>query len=100
MALTAGEECAIAAKTFNYFSERAIPPILLATALGAAIIKGTGVNIYFYILDGTAVVRLSSGDWSAPCAFALYNQESDIDPLQETVILFMSERSIIGYTLR
>jgi hypothetical protein len=46
MSLTAGEECAIAAKTFNFFSENAIPPILLATALGVAIIKGTGLIIF------------------------------------------------------
>jgi hypothetical protein len=42
MVLTAGEECGLAAKTFNYFSGRAIPPVLLASALGVAIIKGTG----------------------------------------------------------
>jgi len=85
--LTAGEECSLASKVFNYFSDKAIPASFVASCLGVAISKGT---------NGTAVVRLSTGDWSAPCAFALYSSQTEIDPNQETVILFMSERSIIG----
>ncbi|KAJ3381067.1 hypothetical protein HDU92_005597 [Lobulomyces angularis] len=91
MSLTAGEECRLAASAFNSFTDpnksQSIPPSLVASALGVAIVRGT---------NGTAVVRTASGEWSAPCAFALYSSQTDISSQQETIILFMSEQSIIA----
>ncbi|KAJ3178645.1 hypothetical protein HDU87_003468 [Geranomyces variabilis] len=86
--LTAGEECQLAAKTFSTFVDKnqgAIPPVYITSAMGCAICRGN---------KGVAVVRLKSGEWSAPCAIELESQSSTIQPAQETVLVFMTENVI------
>lgn len=58
--------------------------------MGMAILRGT---------DGVSVIRLPSGEWSAPCAICL-ESVSGIAPQQETVLLFMSEVAIYSLVTR
>ncbi|KAJ3024105.1 hypothetical protein HKX48_006461 [Thoreauomyces humboldtii] len=86
--LTAGEECQQAAKTFSAFADAkqgAIPPAYITSAMGCAICKGS---------KGVAVLRLKTGEWSAPCAIELEQQNGTIQSGQETVLLFMTEKAI------
>ncbi|KAI8919848.1 hypothetical protein DFJ77DRAFT_424610, partial [Powellomyces hirtus] len=86
--LTAGEECQQAARTFSAFvdaKQGAIPPSYIQSAMGCAICKGN---------KGVAVLRLKSGEWSAPCAIELEQQGNTIQPGQETVLVFMTENVI------
>ncbi|KAJ3073414.1 hypothetical protein HK102_006009, partial [Quaeritorhiza haematococci] len=89
--LTAGEECQLSAKTFSTFVDArhggAIPGHFIIASMGIAIVRGN---------TGVAVVRLKTGDWSAPCAIVIQNPNSTIQPGQETILLFTSERSILS----
>ncbi|KAI9207958.1 uncharacterized protein BJ171DRAFT_472247 [Polychytrium aggregatum] len=93
--LTAGEECQLAAKTFSAFAEStqggAIPANFIAGAMGIAVIRGE---------TGVAVVRLKSGEWSAPCGILLENANGQIQPGQETILLFTSESAILSLVAR
>ncbi|KAI8822227.1 uncharacterized protein EV422DRAFT_526143 [Fimicolochytrium jonesii] len=87
-ALTAGEECQQAAKAFSAFvdpRQGAIPSVYITSAMGCAICKGN---------RGVAVLRLKTGEWSAPCAIELEQQNGAIQQGQETVLLFMTESVI------
>lgn len=95
--LTAGEECQAAAKTLSSFADPrqgAITAPFISAAMGLAIFKGD---------LGVAVVRLKSGgiapvnrDWSAPCAITCKSPASNVQPGQDTVLLFMTESSIFS----
>ncbi|KAJ3188920.1 hypothetical protein HDU85_004636 [Gaertneriomyces sp. JEL0708] len=93
--LTAGEECQQAAKCFSAFVDTkqpgAIPPSYITSAMGVAIIRGD---------KGVAVVRLKTGEWSAPCAIEMENPSGTIQVGQETVLLFMTENSILKLVSR
>ncbi|KAJ3040069.1 hypothetical protein HDV00_011518 [Rhizophlyctis rosea] len=91
--LTAGEECQAAARTFDAFAGRqgAVPAQFVSSAFGIAIVRGTA---------GVAVVRLKTGDWSAPCAIALENPNGAVQPGQETVLLFMTSQAIFKLVTR
>ncbi|KAI8807729.1 hypothetical protein BJ742DRAFT_811697 [Cladochytrium replicatum] len=88
--LSAAEECKRAAQILNVFVNSqmggSIPPHFVVQAFGIAILKAA---------TGVAVVRLPSGEWSAPCAIALHNPNGSIND-QETVLLFMTERSVVS----
>ena len=87
--LTAGEECQIAAKTLSIFADPrqgAITAPFINAAMGIAIFKGD---------EGVAVVRLPSSEWSAPCAISCESAQG-VQPGQDTVILFMTERTIFS----
>ncbi|KAI8608419.1 hypothetical protein BC830DRAFT_1155398, partial [Chytriomyces sp. MP71] len=47
------------------------------------------------------MVRLKSGDWSAPCAIILeVPHNGAVQPTQDTVLLFMSEASVLSLVAR
>ncbi|KAJ3123193.1 hypothetical protein HK098_002117 [Nowakowskiella sp. JEL0407] len=87
--LTAANECKRAAQILSVFVDSSrggqIPPTYVVQAFGFAILKGP---------QGVAVVRLHTGDWSAPCAIAFHNPNGEILSDQESVLLFMTERSV------
>ncbi|KAL2913303.1 hypothetical protein HK105_207181 [Polyrhizophydium stewartii] len=88
--LTAGEECQQAAKILSSFADPrqgAITGAFITSAMGLAVFRGD---------QGVAVVRLHTGEWSAPCAITWENAQGTIQPGQETVLLFMSESSIFA----
>ncbi|KAJ2989121.1 hypothetical protein HDV02_005172, partial [Globomyces sp. JEL0801] len=88
--LTAGEECQLTAKVLSAFADPrqgAITPPFITLAMGIAIFKGD---------SGVAVVRLKSGEWSAPCAIKVASPQSAIQPAQDTVLLFMTESAIFS----
>ncbi|KAJ8323952.1 hypothetical protein QVD99_008302 [Batrachochytrium dendrobatidis] len=89
-ALTAGEECQQAAKILSSFADPrqgAITAAFITTAMGLAVFKGD---------QGVAIVRLKTQEWSAPCAITWENASGTIQPGQETVLLFMTEKSIFS----
>jgi hypothetical protein len=88
--LTAGEECQLAAKTLSVFADPrkgAITAPFINSAMGIAIFKGD---------EGVALVRLKTGEWSAPCAISCESPHGGIQPGQDTIILFMSEKAIFS----
>ncbi|KAJ3046353.1 hypothetical protein HK097_000941, partial [Rhizophlyctis rosea] len=91
--LTAGEECQASARTFDAFTGRqgAVAANFVSSAMGIAIVRGT---------SGVAVVRLKTGEWSAPCAIALENPNGTVQPGQESVLLFMTSNSIYKLVTR
>ncbi|KAJ3282111.1 hypothetical protein HK104_011103, partial [Borealophlyctis nickersoniae] len=92
--LTAGEECRQAAGIFDTFTDKrqgAIPSNFIAGAMGLAIFRGGA---------GVAVVRLKTGEWSAPCAIALENPNGAMQGTQESVLLFMTSASIYKLVTR
>ncbi|KAI8846576.1 hypothetical protein BC829DRAFT_264376 [Chytridium lagenaria] len=94
--LTAGEECQMAARSLSAFTGTGapgtgIPKNFITMAMAIAIVRGGA---------GVAVVRLKTGEWSAPCAIMLENPAGDIKTEQDTVLLFMSENSVLSLVAR
>ncbi|KAJ3416745.1 hypothetical protein HDV05_000119 [Chytridiales sp. JEL 0842] len=93
--LTAGEECQQAAKALSAFTgtgqSSGIPKTFVTMAMAIAIMKGS---------EGVAIVRLKTGDWSAPCAVMLENPNGSIQPGQDTVLLFMTEAAVLTLVTR
>ncbi|KAJ3391867.1 hypothetical protein HDU84_005218 [Entophlyctis sp. JEL0112] len=51
--------------------------------------------------NGVAIVRLKTGDWSAPCAIILeVPHNGTVQPGQDTILLFMSESSVLALVAR
>lgn len=95
-ALTAGEECRLCGQAFSAFASSnqgsaCIPNNFVSNSMAVAIFRGE---------LGVAIVRLKSGEWSAPCAIILENPTGTIQPGQDTVILFMSEQSVLSLVSR
>ncbi|ORY41255.1 hypothetical protein BCR33DRAFT_758413 [Rhizoclosmatium globosum] len=96
-ALTAGEECKAAAQALSAFTGtgsggNCIPKNFISMAMAIAIFRGE---------NGVAMVRLKSGDWSAPCAIILeVPHGGNVQPGQDTVLLFMTETSVLALVAR
>ncbi|KAJ3239485.1 hypothetical protein HDU81_005929 [Chytriomyces hyalinus] len=95
--LTAGEECKSAAQALSAFTGtgsggNCIPKNFISMAMAIAIFRGE---------TGVAMVRLKSGDWSAPCAILLeVPHNGSVQPGQDTVLLFMTESSVLSLVAR
>ena len=92
--ITCGEECQLSAKTFSSFvnsNQGSIPPQLVRESFGVGIFRGR---------EGVCILRLPTGEWSAPCAISLDSSNSTVQPLQETILLFMSENAIYSLVTR
>ncbi|KAJ3063398.1 hypothetical protein HDU99_004852, partial [Rhizoclosmatium hyalinum] len=95
--LTAGEECKAAAQALSAFTGtgsggNCIPKNFISMAMAIAIFRGE---------NGVAMVRLKSGDWSAPCAIILeVPHGGNVQPGQDTVLLFMTETSVLALVAR
>ncbi|KAJ3196998.1 hypothetical protein HK101_006657 [Irineochytrium annulatum] len=60
-------------------------------AMAVAIVTGS---------TGVAVVRLKTGEWSAPCAIILENPGGQIKSEQSSILLFMTEKAVLGLVAR
>ncbi|KAJ3099518.1 hypothetical protein HK100_004873 [Physocladia obscura] len=95
--LTAGEECKIAAQALSAFAGtgsggNCIPNNFISMAMAIGIFRGE---------NGVAMVRLKTGDWSAPCAIILeVPHGGNVQPGQDTILLFMSESSVLALVSR
>ncbi|KAI9341466.1 hypothetical protein BDR26DRAFT_791931, partial [Obelidium mucronatum] len=95
--LTAGEECKAAAQALSAFTGTGsggdcIPKNFISMAMAIAIFRGE---------NGVAMVRLKSGDWSAPCAIILeVPHGGSVQPGQDSVLLFMTESSVLALVAR
>ncbi|KAI9366825.1 hypothetical protein DFJ73DRAFT_4770 [Zopfochytrium polystomum] len=93
--LTAGEECRLCGQAFSAFASAtgagAIPSNFITMAMAISIVRGS---------VGVAIVRLKTGEWSAPCAIMLENPSGQIQPGQDTILLFMSETSVLSLVSR
>ncbi|KAJ3072834.1 hypothetical protein HDU98_002805 [Podochytrium sp. JEL0797] len=95
--LTAGEECKAAAQALSAFTGtgsggNCIPKNFISMAQAIAIFRGE---------NGVAMVRLKSGDWSAPCAIILeVPHGGSVQYAQDTVLMFMSEPAVLALVSR
>ncbi|KAJ3271972.1 hypothetical protein HDU76_010965, partial [Blyttiomyces sp. JEL0837] len=94
--LTAGEECRLCGQAFSAFAGSAsggnsVPQNFVTMAMALAIFRGS---------NGVAIVRLKTGEWSAPCAIMLENPNGAIQPGQDTILLFMTENAVLSLVAR